>query len=156
MRLARVELIAAMILAVAMAAWAETPDFSGTWTLDSSSTPVGSGNEGGGGSALGNGPATVTQTAETLTIQRTMGGDTVTLTYRLDGTGSRNTFEGGDGRPVDSLSIVKWDGVRLTIVTKQESAGKLAEATEVWTLAGNTLTVEIASGRGAQKRIYKK
>lgn len=103
-----------------------------------------------------NGPATVKQTAETLTIQRTMGGDTVTLTYQLDGTGSRNTVEGGDGRPVDSLSSVKWNGPRLTIVTKQESDGKLAEATQVWTVAGNTLTVETVSERGTLKRIYEK
>lgn len=156
MKLARVGLIAAAILAVAIAAWAQKPDFSGAWTLDPSSPPAGGRNEGGGGSALGNGPATVKQTAETLTIQRTMGGDTVTLTYQLDGTGSRNTLEGGDGQPVDSLSIVKWDGPKLTIVTKQESAGGLAEATQVWTVVGNTLTVETASGRGTQKRIYKK
>ena len=156
MKLARVGLIAAAILAVAMAAWAQTPDFSGTWTLDPSSAPAGGGNEGSGGSALGNGPATVKQTAQTLTIQRTMGGDTVTLTYQLDGTGSRNMLEAGDGRPVDSLSIVKWDGPKLTIVTKQESDSGLAEATQVWTVVGNTLTVETASRRGTQKRIYKK
>jgi hypothetical protein len=156
MKLARVGMIAAVILAVATAAWAQKPDFSGTWTLDPSSTQAGGGNDGGGGSALGNGLATVKQTAETLTIQRTMGGDPVTLTYQLDGTGSRNTLEGGDGQPVDSFSIVKWDGPRLTIVTKQESDGKLVEGTQVWTVAGNTLTVEIASARGTQKRIYKK
>ncbi len=156
MRLARVGLVAAAILAAAMAAWAQTPDFAGTWTLDRSGARAGGGSEGGEGSALGNGPATVKPTAATLTIQRTMGGDTVTLTYQLDGTGSRNTLEGGDGRPVDSLSIVKWDGPRLTIVTRQESDGKLAEATQVWTVVGNTLTVETASARGTQKRIYKK
>ena len=53
--------------------------------------------------------------AGTLTIQRTMGGDTVTLTYQLDGAESRNLLAGGDGRQVDSLSIVKWDGPKLTI-----------------------------------------
>jgi hypothetical protein len=42
------------------------------------------------------------------------------------------------------------------MVTKQESGGKLAEVTQVWTVAGNTLTVETGTGRGAQKRIYKK
>ena len=45
---------------------------------------------------------------------------------------------------------------KLTIVTKHESDGKLTEATQVWTVAGSTLTVETASGRGTQKRIYKK
>ena len=152
MKVVRMGIIAAAILAVAMEAWAQKPDFSGTWTLEPSSAPAG----GAGGSALGNGSATVKQTAETLTIQRTMGGDTVTLTYQLDGTGSRNSLAGADGRPVDSLSIVKWDGPKLTILTRQESDGRLTEATEVWTVAGNTLTAETANGRGTQKRIYKK
>ena len=34
MELARVGVIAAVILAVATVAWAQKPDFSGTWTLD--------------------------------------------------------------------------------------------------------------------------
>jgi hypothetical protein len=152
MKVVRVGMIAAAILAGAIAASAQKPDFSGTWTLDPSSVSAGA----AGSSVLGNGSATVKQTAETLTIQRTMGGDTVTLTYQLDGTGSRNMLAGGDGRPVDSLSIVKWDGAKLTILTKQESDGKLTEATEVWTVAGNTLTAETANGRGTQKGIYKK
>jgi len=154
MKLAPIGLIAAAIVGVAMA-WAQKPDLSGTWTLDPSRAPTG-GYASGEGSALGNGPATVKQTADTLTIQRTTGGDTVTLTFQLDGTGSRNMLEDADGHQVDSLSILKWDGPRLTIVTKQERAGKLSETTEVWTVAGNTLTVETTGGRGAEKRIYKK
>jgi hypothetical protein len=156
MKVARTGMIAAVILAAAMEAWAQKPDFSGRWTRDPSSAPAGRSDEGGGGSALGDGPATVKQTAETLTIQRTVGGDAVTLTYNLDGTASRNVLEGGEGRPVDTLSIVRWDGPRLTIVTKQERDGNVSEATQVWTVAGNTLTVETASGRGTEKRIYKK
>lgn len=149
-------MVAAMILAVSMEAWAQKPDFSGTWTLDPSGSPAGGGDRGDGGSVLGNGPATVKQTAEALTIQRTIGGDTATLTLQLDGTESRNVLEGSNGRPADSLSIVKWDGPTLTIVTKQEADGKLAEASEAWTVAGNTLTVKTVSGRGKENRIYKK
>ena len=45
--------------------------------------------------------ATVKQTAEALTIERTMGDATVTLTYKLDGTESRNMMMGrGDHRPI--------------------------------------------------------
>ena len=68
MKLARVGMIAAAILAVATVAWAQRPDFSGTWTLDPASAPAadgqggGGGGRGGGGGALGNGPATVKQT----------------------------------------------------------------------------------------------
>ena len=72
MKLARVGVIAAAILAVATVAWAQKPDFSGTWTLDPASAPA-AGGGGGGGGALGNGPATVKQTADALTIERTIG-----------------------------------------------------------------------------------
>ena len=159
MKLARVGVIAAAILAAATVARAQKPDFSGTWTLDPTSAPAaggGGGGRGGGGGALGNGPATVKQTADALTIERTMGDAKVTLTYKLDGTESRNMMMGRGGQPADSLSTAKWDGPKLTIVTKQEMDGQVSESTQVWTVAGSTLTVETINARGTQKRIYKK
>ena len=155
MKLARVGMIAAAILAVATVAWAQKPDFSGTWTLDPDSAPA-TGGGGGEGGALGNGPATVKQTADALTIDRTMGDAKVTLTYKLDGTESRNMMMGRGGQPGDSMSIAKWDGPKLTIVTKQEMEGQVTESTQVWTVEGSTLTVETTSARGTQKRVYKK
>ena len=154
MRLARVGVMAAAILAVATVAWAQKPDFSGTWTLDPASAPATGGGSGGG--ALGNGPATVKQTADALTIERTMGDAKVTLTYRLDGTESRNMMMGRGGQPADSMSTAKWDGPKLTIVTKQEMDGQVTESTQVWTVEGSTLTVETTNARGTQKRVYKK
>jgi hypothetical protein len=151
MKLARVGVIAAAILAVATVAWAQKPDFSGTWTLDPASPPAA-----GGGDALGNGPATVKQTADVLTIERTMGDAKVTLTYKLDGTESRNMMMGRGGQPADSLSTAKWDGPKLTIVTKQEMDGQVTESTQVWTVEGSTLTVETTNARGTQKQVYKK
>ena len=55
MKLALVGVIAAAILAVATVAWAQKPDFSGTWTLDPASAPAagGGGGRGGGGGAWG-------------------------------------------------------------------------------------------------------
>jgi len=158
MKLARAGVIAAAILAVSTVAWAQKPDFSGTWTLDPASAPAagGGGGRGGGGSALGNGPATIKQTADALTIERTMGDAKVTLTYKLDGTESRNMLMGRGGQPADSLSTARWDGPKLTIVTKQEMDGEVTESTQVWTVEGTTLTVETTNARGAQKRVYKK
>ena len=155
MRLARIGVIAAAILAVATVAWAQKPDFSGTWTLDPASAPAGGGGRGGGG-ALGNGPATVKQTADTLTIERTMGDDKISLAYKLDGTESRNMMMGRGGQQADSTSVARWDGPKLTIVTKQEMGGQVTESTQAWTLDGNTLTVETTNARGTQKRVYKK
>ena len=156
MKLARVGVMAAAILAVATVAWAQKPDFSGTWTLDPASAPAGGGGRGGGGGALGNGPAIVKQTADALTIERTMGDDKVTLTYKLDGTESRNMLVGRGGQQADSMSTAKWDGPKLTIVTKQEMGGQITESTQVWTVEGSTLTVETTNARGTQKRVYKK
>ena len=85
-----------------------------------------------------------------------MGDAKVTLTYKLDGTESRNMMMGRGGQPADSLSTVKWDGPKLTIVTKQEMDGQVAESTQVWTIQGSTLTVETTNARGTQKRVYKK
>jgi hypothetical protein len=161
MKRARVGVIAAAILAVATVAWAQKPDFSGTWTLDPASAPAAGGGGGGGGGrggeggALGNGPATVKQMADALTIERTMGDAKVTLTYKLDGTESRNTMM-GPGQPADSVSTAKWDGPKLTIVTKREMGGQVAEFTQVWTVEGSTLTVETTNAGGTQKRVYKK
>jgi hypothetical protein len=162
MKLTQVGVIAAAILAVATVASAQKPDFSGTWTLDPASAPAagggggGGGGRGGGGGALGNGPATVKQTVDVLTVERTMGDAKVTLTYKLDGTESRNTMMGPGGQQADSVSTAKWDGPKLTIVTKREMDGQVTESTQVWTVEGSTLTVETTNARGTQKRLYKK
>jgi hypothetical protein len=111
----------------------------------------GAGGRGGGGGALGNG-GTIKQTADTLTIERQMGDNKVTLTYKLDGTESKNTMMGRGGTPMESVSVAKFDGGKLVITTK---AGE-NETTQTWSLAGNLLTVESTGGRGPQKRVYKK
>ena len=160
MKRARVGIIAAAIVAVATVAFAQKPDFSGTWTLDpeASGAPAGGGGGGGGrgGGALGNGPAVVKQTADTLTIERTMGDNKVTATYKLDGSESKNTMMGRGGTPVESVSTAKFDGAKLTITTKQDMGGQMVESTQNWTLSGNVLTVESTNARGTQKRVYKK
>ncbi len=155
MKLARVGVTAAAILAVATVAWArnQTSRACGHSIQPARRLPRWRGR---GSGALGNGPATVKQTADALTIERTMGEAKVTLTYKLDGTESRNMMMGRGGQPADSLSIAKLDGSKLTIVTKQEMDGQVTESTQVWTVEGSTLTVETTSARGTQKRVYKK
>ena len=102
MKLARVGIIATAVLAVATMAFAQKPDFSGTWTLDEAATgaPAGGGGGGGGGRGGGGGlgmGATVKQTADTLTYDRTFGDNKITSTYKLDGTESKNTMMGRGG-----------------------------------------------------------
>lgn len=153
MQLARVGVMAAAILTVATAR-APKPDFSGTWTLDPAAAPASGGRRAGG--ALGSGPVTVTHTADTLTITRTMNGAPVSLTYKLDGKGSRNVLVGRDGQRANALSTARWDGPRLTIVTRRDVGGRVLESRHVWTIAGSTLTVETTNASGTRKRVYKK
>jgi hypothetical protein len=105
---------------------------------------------------LGSGPATVRQTADVLTIERMMGDAKATLTYKLDGSESRNMMVGPAGQPADSMSTARWDGARLTIVTKQEMDGQIVQSTDVWSLEGSALAVETTNARGTQKRVYRK
>jgi hypothetical protein len=159
MKRARVGIMAAAILAVASVTFAQKPDFSGTWTLDAEASGMAAGGGGGGGrggGALGNGPSTVKQTADAITIERTMGENKVTLTYKLDGTESKNTMMGRGGAPMESVSTAKWDGGKLIITSKQDMGGQAVETTQTWSLAGSVLTVESTGGRGPQKRVYKK
>jgi hypothetical protein len=160
MKRARIGIIAAAIFAVASVAFAQKPDFSGTWTLDpeASGAPAGGGGGGGGrgGGALGNGPAMVKQTADALTIERTMGDNKVTFTYKLDGSESKNTMMGRGGTPTESVSTAKFDGAKLVITTKQDMGGQMVETTQTWSLAGSVLTVDSTGGRGPTKRVYKK
>jgi hypothetical protein len=157
MKVARIGIIATAVLAVATLAFAQKPDFSGTWTLDPEASGMPAGTGGGatgggrGGGLLGQ-TGTIKQTPDTLSIDRTMGDNKVTSNYKLDGTESKNTMMGRGGTPMESVSTAKWDGPKLIITTK---AGE-NETTQVLSLAGNVLTVEITNARGTQKRVYKK
>jgi hypothetical protein len=152
MRVARVGIIATAVFAVATMAFAQKPDFSGTWTLDQEASGMAGGGGGGGrGGGLGQG-ATVKQTADTLTVERTFGDNKITSTYKLDGSESKNTMMGRGGQQMEAVSTAKWDGSKLTISTKMGEN----ESTQVWSVAGNVLTVETTNARGTQKRVYKK
>ena len=110
MTLVRVAVMAAAILGTASVAWAQRPDFSGTW-----GAPAGC-----CGAELALAPMTVKQTADALTIERTMGDASATLIYKLDGSPSRNVLTGPSGQEVDIMSTAAWDGGRLTILGKRE------------------------------------
>ena len=163
MKLARTGIIAAAVLSVATMAFAQAkPDFSGTWTPDQSAAPAGGGGcgQGGGGGRGGGmmGPMTVKQTADTLTIQRTMGENTQTTTYKLDGTESENKMMGRGGQEMVSKSTAKWDGSKLVIsTTRTGQDGSPMTTTQTWSLEGGNLTIESPGRDGAvQKRVFKK
>jgi hypothetical protein len=160
MKLARVGVIAAAILAVSTLAWAQKADFSGTWTLDAEASGAPAGGGGGGGRGGGRGGlgqgGTVKQTATELTVERMMGDNKVVATYKLDGTESKNSMMGRGGAAVESVSTAKWDGPSLVITSKMDMGNGPQESTQKWTVNGSVLTIETTNARGTQKMVYKK
>lgn len=162
MKRARVGFVAAAVIAVASVAFAQAkPDFSGTWMPDTSAAPAagagGGGTGGGGGRGMGGGPMTVKHTADTLTTEVTRGENKFVTTYKLDGTESVNKAMMGQGAEVETKSVAKWDGAKLTITTKRPGQdGTMMESSQTWSLDGGNLKIERTGGRGPSTQVYKK
>ena len=162
MKLARTGIIAVAVLALSSVAFAQKPDFSGSWTREAPAmanapaTPPagGGGGQRGGGMA---GPMTVKQTATELTIERTMGENKVTSVYKLDGSPSENKMMGRGGEVV-TKSTAKWDGNKLVISTERPGQdGAPMTQVQTWSLEGGNLVIEGTGRDGAvTKTIYKK
>jgi hypothetical protein len=159
----KLSLTALLAVALAVTSYAQKPDFSGVWTPDApaAAAPAGGGGAGGGGGrGMGGGPMTVKQTATDLTIERTAGENKIVSTYKLDGTESVNKMMGRGGE-VETKSTAKFDGSKLTIVTKQAAPdGSVRESSQTWTLEGGNLVVESTrtgqNGPVTAKTTYKK
>ena len=164
MKVAKTGIIAAAVLALSSVAFAQKPDFSGTWTPDVPATaPAPPAGAAGGGQRGGGMPApmTVKQTATDLTVEQTRGETKVTQSYKLDGTESVNKMTMGRGenaREVESKSTAKWDGAKLVIsTTRPGQDGTPMTTTQTWSLEGGNLVVERPGRDGAvQKTVYKK
>ena len=163
-------LVVAVVLmfgaAASLAAQAK-PDFSGKWVMDPASAPAppaGAGGGGGGGRGGGRGGGagfgqefTAKQDATTLTITRMQGDQTVTATYKLDGSESKNTVAGRGGQQ-EQVSKATWDGARLVIVTTTQAG----EQRRTISMEGGNMVIETSQpGRdgGAPttaKLVYKK
>jgi hypothetical protein len=141
-------LTAVLVVALAVAGYAQKPDFSGTWTPDvdpaaAAAAPAG----GGGGGRGGGGPMTVKQTATELSIERQGRNGAQTTTYKLDGSESDVAM----GQMTAKVSA-KWDGNKLVITQKTEQG----ESTQTWSLADGKLTIDRTGGRGPSKTTFKK
>jgi hypothetical protein len=134
---------AAMVaLTIGLAAQAKT-NFAGKWTME----PPAGGAQAGGGGGMGGGrgfggrggfgqACTITQDANTLTVEYTQGQNPVKLTYKLDGSESTNKvmMRGGE---MDQVSKASWDGASLKIVT----TGQNGDTTRVLSLEGGKLVI---------------
>ena len=133
---------------------AQTPDFSGTWRLDTDRSQITAGPGGRGGGRGGGTPGAlvITQTATELTMEQSMGDQSRTLTYTLEGESSIPAGRGGN------MTIAShWDGATLVSEGSQElsfgGGGITIEVRQVRSLSadGQTLTVEVTrtTPRGA-------
>ena len=149
---------ALFVAASVVSVFAQTPNFSGTWKLDTDrseiSTPAGrrGGRRGGRGGGTPD-ALVITQTATELTIERSTGNQSGTLTYTLEGESSIPAGRGGN-RTITS----HWDGATLVSEGSQElsfggGVGITIEVRELRSLSadGQTLTVEVTrtTPRGA-------
>jgi hypothetical protein len=156
MKRARIGIIATAVLAVATLAFAQA-DFSGSWAPEVDPAAAAGGGGGGRGGGMFNAPMTVKQTKDSLTIERTIGENKVTQTFKLDGSESVNQQMGRGGNTVEVKSVAKWDGSKLVITSKQPGPdGAIVENTQTWSVAGGVLTIERTGGRGPGKTTYKK
>ena len=159
----KLAMTAVLAVALAVVGYAQKPDFSGTWTPEAPAAAPAGGGGGGGGRGMAAGPMTVTQKGDSLVIERTMGENKVSSIYKLDGTESVNKMAGRGGGPeIETKSTAKWDGSKLTIVTKQAAQdGTVRESSQSWWLEGGNLVVESTrTGRdgapATTKAVYKK
>lgn len=154
MKLARTGIIAVAMLAVATVAFAQKPDFSGSWTPEA---PAAGAEGGGGRRGMMGGPMTVKMTGDTLTTEQTRGENKIVMTYKLDGTPSENKTMGRGGEVV-TKSTAKWDGNKLVISTERPGQdGTPMTTTQTWSLEGGNLVIERPGRDGAtNKTVYKK
>jgi hypothetical protein len=158
----KLALTAVLAVALAVVGYAQKPDFSGVWTPEAPAAGAPAGGGGGGGGRGGGmaGPMTVTHKGDSLVIERTMGDNKLSSTYKLDGTESVNK-QMGRGGEVEVKSTAKWDGSKLTIVSKQAGQdGTVRESSQTWSVEGGNLVVEStrtgANGPVTAKTTYKK
>ncbi len=144
-----------LALVVASLALAQgKPNFSGTWTPQAPAA----GAEQGRGRGMGGGPMTVTQTEKQLTVERTLGGNTMKQVFNLDGTESKNEMMGRGGQTMTSTSTAKWDGSKLVITTKSEGPNGPQERTQTWSLTadGNLQIEQPGQGGNVRTTVYTK
>jgi hypothetical protein len=131
------------------------PDFSGKWApkVDANAPAPPQGGGPGGRGGMGGGPMAVKQAGNVLTVERTMGDNTMSTVYKLDGTESVNQSMRGE-----SKSTAKFDGAKLVIKTSQEGPDGPMETTQTWSLSadGKELTIVQASSRGERTSTYTK
>jgi hypothetical protein len=130
--------VAAAVLMVAGLAAQGTPSFAGEWKI------VADPDSGGGRGQPGK-DLTITQSPTAMTVEYMASGQApapAKLTYKLDGSGSKNMMAGrGGGAPTQQVSKAMWAGNTL-VVTTTTGAG---EEKRTFSMDGGYLVVETSA-----------
>ena len=132
---------------VASSAFAQAKtNFAGTWNMVMDPAAQQGGAPGGGRGRGGMGGLgmtfTVTQDDKVLSIVRTMGENTMTTTYNLDGSDSKNMVRGREGQ-VEQISKAKWEGANLVVTRTQQMGEQSIEIKQTFSVgADGVLTIE--------------
>src|SRR5262245_60533533 len=131
---------AAVVALLAPAPAQEKPNFAGHWVLVIPSESAGQAQR-------------VTHDGTTLTTAHGSSGDDHRMTYKLDGSETRNVLK-SHGSDIVTRSTASWTGARLTITSDTTYPdGRTLHAVQVWSLDGDRLTVEsIESGLRPEPR----
>ncbi len=158
--------LAVVLYTVGMNAQAK-PNFAGKWAME---MPAGGGAPGGGGGGGGRGgrggrgggavsgmEVTITQDANTLTIEKMQGQNPVKLTIKLDGSDSKNTVMGRGGE-MEQTQKAMWEGNNLTITTSMDMGGNPVSTKQTLSMEGGNMVVQNygADGSPTTKLTYKK
>jgi hypothetical protein len=141
-------LTAVIVVALAVAGFAQKPDFSGTWTPEAPAAAPAGGGGGGGGRGMGGGPMTVKQTASEVSVERQGRNGATTTVYKTDGSEFELAGRGG----AMMKATAKWDGSKLVITTKTDNGDQV----QTWSLDGGKLSIERQTPNGPMKTTYTK
>ena len=132
-------------------------ELAGTWTIDRGGAPAGRGAGGISGIPIAN-TMIITLSPNDVTMETDTGsGQSMqTFLYKLDG--SSNPVPGALGW--ETKATAAWQGSTLVVMTRRSMTGPTGpmgvEVKDVFSVAGDVLTIDRSMGRVTQKLIYRK
>ena len=132
-----------------------TPDFSGTWILDTEKSDLGFR---AGNASMQKVTLVIKQTATTLSVERKLANQDETAVFKLDGTESINKAPSGK----DIKSTSSWVGSTLVTKSTMEMGNMTAQTTDVRSVSsdGKVMTIQVTrqtpQGEGKQTLVYNK
>jgi hypothetical protein len=157
MKHVRLVMIAAIVACAAALGAQAGSDLAGTWTIERGAAPAGRGAGGIAGIPIANtiiiklSPSDVTMETDTGSGQSMQ-----SFVYKLDG--SSNPVPGALGW--ETKATAAWQGTSLVVMTRRSMTGPTGpmgvDVKDVYSVAGDILTIDRSMGRVTQKLIYKK